>query len=100
VTTGTADVQMRGILPERIVLNTMLDFYLPLRALAHYSGLSVRKLREYIADPLHPLPHYRPGGKIVVRRSEFDAWIASYRQIGDPRQDEIVSEIMASLKAS
>ena len=100
MTTGTADVQLRGILPKEVVLSTTLDPYLPLKALVKYAGLSVRKLREHIADPLHPLPHYRVGGKIVVRRSEFDAWIASYRQIGNPGQDEIVSEIMASLKAS
>lgn len=35
-------VQVRGILPERIVLSTALDPYLPLRALATYSGLSTR----------------------------------------------------------
>jgi hypothetical protein len=54
-------------------LNTAADSFMSLRTLASYSCVSVRKLREYLHDPVHPLPHYRLGGKIVVRRSEFDA---------------------------
>jgi len=63
-----------------------------LKALAKYSGLSVRKLREHIADPLHPLPHYRVGGKIVVQRSEFDAWIARFRTAGRTDVAALVDE--------
>ena len=48
-------------------------------------------------DPRHPLPHYRVGGKILVRRSEFDAWIAAYRQVGDTDVDRIVAAVMAEL---
>ena len=58
---------------------TEFDPFLPLRALAAYSGLSVRKLRNHLDDAGHPLPCYRVGGKILVRRSEFDAWMAAYR---------------------
>ena len=32
---------------------------LELEALSQYSGLSVRSLRANLADPHHPLPHYR-----------------------------------------
>lgn len=32
------------------------DAYLPLKALAIYSGLSVRTLRGYLAHPAHALP--------------------------------------------
>jgi hypothetical protein len=72
--------QVRGVLAERVVVSTPLDPFLPLRALVDYSGISVRKLREYLDDPAHPLPCYRVGGKILVRRSEFDLWITRYRQ--------------------
>ena len=41
--------QARGILAERVVVSTPLDPFLPLKALASYSGLSVRKLRNHIA---------------------------------------------------
>jgi hypothetical protein len=74
-----------GILPERIVLSTPLDPYLPLRALAQYAGLSVRTLRNYLdGAPDEALPCYRVGGKILVRRSEFDAWITRHRAHGRP----------------
>jgi excisionase family DNA binding protein len=65
--------------PERLTVVVPLDPYLPLRALAGYTGLSVRTLREHLADPAHPLPCYRVGGKVLVRRSEFDAWVRNFR---------------------
>jgi len=89
--------QVRGVLAERVALSTPLDPFLALRALATYSGLSVRKLRGYLTDPVHPLPCYRIGGKILVRRSEFDAWAASYRQVGQPDVDRIVSDVLRTL---
>ena len=55
------------------------------RALATYSGLSVKTLRNYIDKlPDEALPAYRVGGKILVRRSEFDQWISAYRAVGRP----------------
>lgn len=90
--------QVRGILAERVVVSTPLDPFLSLRALASYSGLSTRKLRDYLTDPAHPLPYYRIGGKIVVRRSEFDAWIAAYRIVGKPDVDRVVSEVLGDLR--
>jgi excisionase family DNA binding protein len=71
--------------------------FLSLTALAGYSGLSVRKLRAYLKNPLRPLPHYRVGGKILVRRSEFDAWIAAYRQGGDADVERIAGEVLDEL---
>lgn len=89
--------QVRGVLAERVVVSTSLDPFLSLRALASYSCLSVRKLRECLSDPVHPLPHYRVGGKILVRRSEFDAWLARYRQVGNPDVDRIVFDALRGL---
>ena len=89
--------QVRGVLAERVLVSTLLDPFLPLKALASYSGLSVRKLRDFIEDLAHPLPCYRVGGKILVRRSEFDAWITSYRQVGRLDVDRVVSEVLADL---
>lgn len=57
----------------------MGDGYLPLKALVAYSGLSLRTLRTYLVNRSHPLPCYRVGGKILVRRSEFDAWAQQFR---------------------
>jgi len=91
--------QVRGVLAERVVVSTHLDPFLSVKALAGYSGLSVRKLRDLLADPGHPLPHYRIGGRILVRRSEYDAWTLRYRQVGDADVDHIVAETMRELRA-
>lgn len=67
------------------------DAYLSLRALARYASLSVRTLRGYITAKRNPLPCYRPGGKVLVRRSEFDAWMRAFRDrvSGEDRAREV-----------
>ena len=72
------------------------DAYLRLKALATYSGLSVRRLRNYLTDRQHPLPDYRIGGKILIRRSDFDAWAAQFRR--DPQSiDALVDDLVQGL---
>ena len=71
--------------------------YLPLTRLAGYSGLSVRTLRAYLTDSSRPLPHYRVGGKILVRRSEFDAWALAFRTVAPDRISVLVTEAIEGL---
>lgn len=73
------------------------DPYLSLRDLAHYSGLSVRSLRSYLVDRTGPLPHYRVGGKVLVKRSEFDGWAQRFRRISGGTLDSMVDDIMKTL---
>jgi excisionase family DNA binding protein len=89
--------QVRGVFAERVIVSTNLDPFLPLSALATYSGLSVRKLRDYLTDAGHPLPAYRVGGKILVRRSEFDGWVAAYRHRPDTDVKAIVATVLQDL---
>lgn len=96
----TPAVQVRGILAERVIISTQLDPFLSLKALAVYSGLSVRTLREYLTDPENPLPCYRVGGKILVRRSEFDAWMIRYRQVGRIDVNRVVSDVLRDIQAT
>ena len=90
--------------PQLVVVNELTlaspaDPYLGLRALAGYSGMSPRWLRAQLTDPRHPLPCYRlPGGKILVRRSEFDGWLASYRRVGDAQVERVVAEVLGTLR--
>jgi excisionase family DNA binding protein len=90
--------QVRGILAERVIVSTPLDPFLSLKALASYSGLSVRKLRDLLADPTSSVPHYRVGGKILVRRSEFDAWMQQYRPKGNTNVARMVADVVGFLK--
>jgi hypothetical protein len=73
------------------------DAYLPLRVLADYSGLSVRTLRGYLAHAARPLPHYRIGGKVLVRRTEFDAWAVQFHAVAPSAVDTLVREALRGL---
>ena len=83
---------------DRVALQVTLDPYLSLAALARYGSLSVRKLRAHLNDVTHPLPCYRVGGKILVRRSEFDGWMAAFRQRGRRDVDRLVADILREVK--
>lgn len=60
--------------------------YFDLRALSVYSGVCVRSLRSYLADADNPIPHFRMRGKILVSKTEFDAWVISHRVT--PKKDD------------
>jgi hypothetical protein len=93
--------QVRGVLAERVVISIPLDPFLSLRALAAYSGLSVRTLRSHIADVAHPLLHYKVGSKVVVRRSEFDAWMVQHRRRGTGADvGDIVNEMISGVRGA
>ena len=64
---------------QAVTIQTDLDPYFSLQGLAGYSCLSRRTLQALVNDPRDPLPSYRVGGKILVRKSEFDPWIARRR---------------------
>jgi excisionase family DNA binding protein len=52
--------------------------YLDLKGLARYSSLSVGTLRVILARPGGP-PHYRPGGKVLIKRSDWDHWLEQFK---------------------
>ena len=85
---------------DELAVTTPMDPYLGLPALARYSGCSVRWLRDRLADPHHPLPHYRPYGKVLVRRSEWDHWLARYRRVGRADVTTVVHDVLESLARS
>jgi hypothetical protein len=77
-----------------VSVNVPLDPYLSLKGLSGYSGLSVRRLRQLLElPPAEALPCYRIGGKILVRRSAFDAWIAQYAARGRPSLAKAIKEL-------
>lgn len=52
------------------------DRYLSLSELVRYAGLSRGTLTRCLQRAEDPLPHYRVGDRILVKRSEYDAWLA------------------------
>src|SRR5207244_3696412 len=72
--------QVRGVLAHRVVVSTIQDPFLSLKAASEYTSLSVKTLRRAVNDvPDRALPCYRVGAAILVRRSETDAWLAHRR---------------------
>ena len=72
--------------------------YLNLRMLAAYSSCSVRWLRDRLVDRVHSLPHYRVGGKLLVKRDEFDRWMEGQRVVRPSGQlTQIVESIVAQV---
>jgi len=72
------------------------DEYLDLARLRRVASQSVRTLRGHIHDLVDPLPAYRVGGKIFVKRSEFDAWM-SRRRYSPTTVDSIVDDVVRDL---
>ena len=70
--------------------------WLGLRHLAEYSDTSERTLRMWIHSPVEPLPAVRIGGKILVRRADFDAWLQRHKiePLAIDDVDAIVREVV------
>lgn len=90
---GEARVGTRVNGPAVVQVN---DAYFSLKTLAAYSGLSVRRLRDCLTDRQHPLPFYRIGSKILVRRSDYDVWAAQFR-VDAASVDGLVDEILQGM---
>jgi excisionase family DNA binding protein len=75
--------------------NIMREF-LSVKELSAYAGICERSLRDLINASTNPIPAYRFGGSIKVKRSEFDEWAVSCR-IDNGRFDRIVNEVLTDL---
>lgn len=94
-TSGNVQQQQRG--RSGNLIGAVEDAYLPLSALSAYSGLSVRTLRGRLHDPEGPLPHFRIGGKILVRKSDYDAWALRFREAHPATLDKLLEEVLKDL---
>lgn len=60
------------MMPARIVDD---DHYLSMDDLVRYSGLSMRTVQRHLKHLTRPIPHARIGGRVLVKKSAFDAWV-------------------------
>ena len=74
--------------------------WLDLRRLTEYAAVSERTLRAWIHSPVGPLPAVRVGTKILIRRSEFDAWMECHKitTLTTADVDGIVREVPESVR--
>lgn len=73
--------------------------FFTLRTLASYASCSVRWLRARLVDAYDPLPHFKIGGKVLVKREDFDQWINTHRVVR--RADdlkELVETVVAQVR--
>lgn len=83
---------------DQVAVTVPLDPWLSLQAAAGYSCLSVRNLRGWLGHPERPLPCYRVGGKILLRRSELDRWLSAFRRVGKEDVDTLVDRILKDIQ--
>jgi len=69
--------------------------YCRIREAAEYSGgVSVRTLRNWLKEGL---PHFRPGGTILIAYRDIDDWLEQFR-VDRNKLDAVVDEVMEGLK--
>ena len=87
-------------IPENIVepVITLKDQYFDLKGLSAYSAVSVGSLRDYLKSG--GLPFFKLRGKLLIKRSEFDAWLEGYRVNKKQDLNNIVDKIMNNLKTT
>ena len=72
------------------------DRLFDLKSLSQHSCLGVPTLRDYIRSG--GLPHFKLKGKILVRLSEFNRWLESFRVDTKSDLNNLVDDILESLK--
>ncbi len=70
--------------------------WLSLRGLAEYAQVCERTLRSWIHSPVDALPAVRVGGKILIRRQEFNVWLERHKitPLATDDVDAIVREVV------
>jgi hypothetical protein len=72
--------------------------YLDLKTLAAHASCSVRWLRDRLVDRIHPLPHHRVGGKVLVKKEDFDSWMVQFRVHHQTQElDDVVDGVLAKM---
>ena len=86
-------------IPDNIIepAITLKDQYFDLRGLSAYCSLKVPTLRDHIRSG--KLPCFKVKGKILVKQSEFDRWIEGYRDNRKQDLNNLVDDVLGSLKS-
>jgi len=75
------------------------DRWLGIKELVEYSTLTAKTIRRHLVGR-HPIPHYRVGGRILVKRSEFDEWVKQYGSVVTPEPSTTRSELSERVAAA
>jgi Helix-turn-helix domain len=67
--------------------------WMDLKSVKEYADVSIRTLGDWIRNSLDPLPASRVGKKMLVSRTNFDAYMERHRVQPDSLVDDIVEEV-------
>jgi hypothetical protein len=86
--------------PEREGISGLAREWLGLKELSFYADISERTLRSWIYSPVDPLPAVKVCGKVLVRRTDFDAFLQMHRikRSGEINLDAIVNEVVKGVR--
>ncbi len=70
--------------------------WLGLKELTHYADISERTIRSWIYSPVDPLPAAKVCGKVLVRKSDFDAYLERYRikPFEELKVDDVLRDVL------
>jgi len=85
-------------IPDNIIepAISLKDQYFDLRGASGYSSMAVSTIRSYIKAG--SLPAYKVGGKVLIRRSELDSWIETFRINKKQDLNVLVDDVLNNLK--
>jgi excisionase family DNA binding protein len=75
------------------------DRWFGIAELVEYSTLSDKTVRRYLRAKEHPIPSYKVGGRVLVKRSEFDAWVKEGAPRPRPATDTPAAAAAAILRS-
>ena len=75
---------------------SLSDQYFDLQGLSRYACIPVSTLRDYMRK--EGLPYFKPRGKVLVKRSEFDKWLERYRIDRSERLNAIVDDVLRKVR--
>ncbi len=86
-------------IPDNIIEPAIIlkDKYFDLRGASGYSSMAVSTIRSYIKAG--SLPAYKVGGKVLIRRSELDSWIETFRINKKQELNSLVDGVIEGLKS-
>lgn len=76
---------------------TIIREYFSVSEAANYIGISERLIRDFLKDPLCPIPYYRIGsaGRLIrLKKSDIEKWLENFKSTCDINIDEIVNALM------
>ena len=74
------------------------DRYFSIATLARYADMAERTIRRHLKGA-NPIPHYRIGGNVRVRKSQFDAWVEAHSAGERQRDRSLDAKVAAAVRS-